>query len=116
MIELKHVVDFCFAGCDILFVPAAYDIDKDKSVTLDYYWELVHRARAFDNQFYVAAISGARNDNIKDYVLYGHTMIVDPFGRILKQAGSEEEVVYQELGTPHDLNIYSFQFVQINLI
>lgn len=101
---LRKIKNDYVTGCDILFVPAAYDIDKKKSVTLDYYWELVHRARAFDNQFYVAAISGARNESIKDYVLYGHTMIIDPFGRILQQAGTKEEIVYQELGTHYNSN------------
>lgn len=110
--KIKNVY---FAGCDILFVPAAYDTDKNKSVTLDYYWELVHRARAFDNQFFVAAISGARNENIKDYVLYGHTMIIDPFGRILKQAGTTEEIVYQELGKYNIQFTITFDFNSFNL-
>lgn len=85
-------------GCEVLFVPAAYDILGGDKYSLHYYWEIVHKARAFDNQMFVAAISGARNEKIKDYVLYGHTMLLDPQGRVLKEAGVNEEILYHEIG------------------
>lgn len=61
------------------------------------YWELIHRARAVDNQFFVAAISPARNENAS-YVVYGHSMIIDPTGKILTQAGISEEIIFYEIG------------------
>lgn len=85
-------------GCELLFVPAAYDILGGDKYSLHYYWEIVHKARAFDNQMFVAAISGARNEKIKDYVLYGHTMLIDPQGKVLKEAGVNEEILYHEIG------------------
>ncbi|XP_055325892.1 omega-amidase NIT2-like [Sitodiplosis mosellana] len=84
-------------GVEVLFVPAAYDILGGDKYSLHNYWEIVHKARAFDNQMFVAAISGARNEKVKDYVLYGHTMLIDPQGKILKQAGVNEEIVFQEI-------------------
>lgn len=45
----------------------------------------------------MAAISSARNDQV-DYAVYGHSMIIDPLGKILAQAGTTEEIVFHELG------------------
>lgn len=61
------------------------------------YWELVHRARAVDNQFFVGLISPARNEQV-EYVCYGHSMIIDPTGKVLAEAGNYEEIVFQEIG------------------
>lgn len=72
-------------------MPAAYP-----SSTGPLYWDLIHRARAVDNQFFVAAISPARNDNAS-YVVYGHSMIIDPYGQILTQAGIAEEILFYEI-------------------
>lgn len=79
-------------GCDLVFVPAAYPICIGPL-----YWELVHRARAVDNQFFVAAVSPARNDEA-NYVVYGHSMVIDPIGKILVQAGYRDEIIFTEIG------------------
>ncbi|XP_055300674.1 omega-amidase NIT2-like [Sitodiplosis mosellana] len=94
-------------GVEVLFVPAAYDILSGDKYSLHNYWEFVHKARAFDNQMFVAAISGARNENVKDYVLYGHTMLIDPQGKILKQAGVNEEIVFQEIDVAVLVKLYN---------
>lgn len=75
-----------------MFIPAACPASIGPR-----FWDLVHRARAVDNQLFVAAISPARNDNAS-YVVYGHSMIIDPNGTILTQAGSFEEIVFYEIG------------------
>lgn len=85
-------------GTELLFVPAADDIITGRGYSLHNYWYIVHQARAFDNQMFLAALSGARNEKIKDFVLFGHTMLIDPQGKIIKEAGTEEEVVYNEIG------------------
>lgn len=93
-IALKFQTDefIFFKGCDLLFVPAAYPVDIGPR-----FWELVHRARAVDNQLFVAAVSPARNDDAS-YVVYGKSMIIDPIGTILAQAGTSEEIVFYEIG------------------
>lgn len=87
-----NLLFFVCKGCDLLFVPAAYPISVGPRM-----WELVHRARAVDNQMFVAAISPARNDNAS-YVVYGHSMIIDPIGQILIQAGIAEEIIFHKIG------------------
>lgn len=76
-------------------MPAAYPVSVGPK-----YWELIHRARASDNQFFVAAVSPARNDKAS-YVVYGHSMIIDPTSEILVQAGISEEIVFYEIGLAH---------------
>ena len=62
------------------------------------YWELLHRARAVDNQLFVAAVSPARNEQA-NYVVYGHSMIIDPTGNVLAKAETGEEIVFYEIGS-----------------
>lgn len=78
----------------MIIVPAAYD----HYTWGPRFWELIGRARAFDNQVYFAELSGARNYDTKNYVLYGRTQIIDPYGQIKAQAGEDEETIYAELG------------------
>lgn len=62
------------------------------------YWDLVLRARAIDNQVYVAGTSGARVDNSENYVYWGQSVFVDPTGEIIKQAGDSEDIIFTVIG------------------
>lgn len=42
------------------------------------HWELLCRARALDNQIYVATISPARDESAS-YVAWGHSTMVNPW-------------------------------------
>lgn len=57
--------------------------------------ELLTRARAIDNQFYVAMCSPAR-DMQATYHAWGHSTIVNPNGEVVARAGIDEEIVYAE--------------------
>jgi omega-amidase len=60
------------------------------------HWELLARARAVDNQIYVAMCSPAR-DMDTSYSAWGHSTIVDPNGEIIAKAGEGEEIIYANL-------------------
>ncbi len=60
------------------------------------HWHLLARARAVDNQIYVIVASPAR-DLSSDYHAYGHSLVVDPYGKIVSEAGEGEEIVYATL-------------------
>lgn len=79
-------------GCELMFIPAAYEERFGPLL-----WELNQRARALDNQLFVAAISPAKNERA-NYVVYGHSMVVDPCGTIIAEAGSGEETIFTEIG------------------
>lgn len=42
------------------------------------HWELLQKARAVDNQLYVAGVSPARDEN-SSYVSWGHTSLISPW-------------------------------------
>lgn len=74
-------------GCEMIIYPSAFNM-----TTGPLHWELLQRSRANDNQVFVATISPARDESA-DYVAYGHSMVVDPWAKIIKSAESGEETV-----------------------
>ena len=75
------------AGAQVIIVPAAFNM-----VTGPVHWELSMRMRAVDNQVYVAAASPARDEKAR-YVIYGHSMLVDPWGGVICEAGTDENII-----------------------
>lgn len=61
------------------------------------HWELLQRSRASDNQLFVVTCAPARN-NMSGYVSYGHSMIVDPWGKVQREAGISREIMVETLG------------------
>ena len=78
-------------GCDVLIYPGAFNL-----TTGPLHWELLQRARAVDNQVFVSMCSPARDLN-SEYHAWGHSMVVDPMGRVLREAGEGEEIVFAEV-------------------
>lgn len=72
-------------GAEVLLVPAAFTVP-----TGDAHWEVLLRARAIENQAFVvaAAQGGAHHKDAEGggRVSYGHTMVIDPWGRVLARA------------------------------
>jgi len=56
------------------------------------HWELLQRARAVDNQMYVAAVSPAR-DTEASYVAWGHSTVVGPWGNVVATCGESAQLV-----------------------
>ncbi|BBB91493.1 MAG TPA: carbon-nitrogen hydrolase family protein [Methylomusa anaerophila] len=78
-------------GAKILVYPAAFG-----PVTGPLHWELLMRARAMDNQVFVIAAAPARND-MAEYKAYGHSLIVDPWARVLAAADEGETLLMVEI-------------------
>jgi len=60
-------------GCQLLVYPGAFNMTTGPA-----HWELLARARALDNQCYVATVSPAR-DVTASYVAWGHSLVVNPW-------------------------------------
>jgi len=60
------------------------------------HWELLQRARALDNQLYVGAISPAR-DTAADYIAWGHTTMVNPWGEVIGKADENQQIIYADI-------------------
>lgn len=80
-------------GVELILVPGAFNMTTGPA-----HWESLMRVRAVDNQVYLAAASPARNHELS-YIAYGHSMVVDPWGEVLSQAGASEEIIYAELNS-----------------
>lgn len=80
------------AGAGILTVPAAFTRQTGEA-----HWEILLRARAIENgAFLIAAAQGGVHEDGRE--TFGHSMIVDPWGRILGVAGgSGEEIITAEI-------------------
>lgn len=78
-------------GAQMLIIPAAFN-----TVTGPAHWEILMRTRAVDNQCYVMAASPARNPEAS-YQAWGHSMIIDPWGRIMAEADIDEEILAAEI-------------------
>ncbi|CAG7916243.1 unnamed protein product [Penicillium olsonii] len=78
-------------GAFLLVYPGAFN-----TTTGPLHWSLLGRARAVDNQAYVALCSPAR-DVEASYHAYGHSLIVDPSAKVLTEAEEQETIVYSDL-------------------
>jgi len=78
-------------GAQLIALPAAFNMTTGPA-----HWELLMRARAVDNQVYVAAASPARDEKAA-YVAYGNSMVADPWGSVIARAGGGEEIVYADI-------------------
>ena len=78
---------------DLLAVPAAFNM-----TTGPMHWELLFRARAVDSQCFAFGCAPAR-DAGASYVSYAHSIAVDPWGRVIADAGTEETVLTVEADT-----------------
>jgi omega-amidase len=80
---------YALEGAGVLFVPAEWPIQREQ------HWLTLLRARAIENQFYVvgANMVGRNESN----VFNGHSVIYDPWGDIVAEAGSAPAILYAEI-------------------
>lgn len=79
-------------GVTLMSLPAAFTRQTGEA-----HWSVLLRARAIENgMFLVAAAQGGVHEDGRE--TYGHSMIVDPWGRVLGEAGAAgEEIVIADL-------------------
>ena len=75
------------AGAELLAVPSAFTAPTGEA-----HWEPLLRARAIENQCYVVA-PGQWGEHPGGRRTWGHSLIVDPWGRVLAQHGDGAGVV-----------------------
>jgi predicted amidohydrolase len=79
------------AGANILTIPSAFT-----RVTGEAHWHVLNRARAIETgSFVLAAAQGGRHENGRE--TYGHSLVVDPWGRILAEGGTEPDVIMADI-------------------
>ena len=82
------------AGAEVLTVPAAFTRQTGEA-----HWHTLVRARAIENgAFVIAAAQGGLHEDGRE--TYGHSLIVDPWGRtVAETAGGEPGVIVAEIDT-----------------
>jgi predicted amidohydrolase len=79
------------AGAIMLAIPSAFTQQTGEA-----HWHVLNRARAIENgSFVFAAAQGGQHENGR--ATFGHSLIVDPWGRILAEGGTEPGVVMAEI-------------------
>jgi predicted amidohydrolase len=78
-------------GAELLTVPAHFTTPTGKD-----HWHVLLRARAIENQAYVAAAAQV-GETLPGKPAYGRSLIADPWGTVVAQASDVETVVAAEL-------------------
>lgn len=80
-------------GCaDLLIFPGAFNMTTGPA-----HWELLARARAVDNQVFVAVCSPARWDENASYTPWGHSTVVDPWGTVIATTEHDADLLLADL-------------------
>ena len=79
------------AGASFLAIPSAFTRQTGEA-----HWHVLIRARAIENGCFVfASAQGGTHENGRE--TYGHSLIVDPWGRVLAEGGAEPGLVMAEI-------------------
>lgn len=86
-------------GANVLSISSAFTVPTGKA-----HWHTLVRARAIENQSYVIASAqwGKHNEKMSTF---GHSLIVDPWGEILADAGEGEKIIYGEMSLEKVLSV-----------
>jgi hypothetical protein len=79
------------AGASFLSIPAAFTKQTGEA-----HWHVLLRARAIENGCFVfAAAQGGKHENGRE--TFGHSLVVDPWGRILAEGGTAPGVILADV-------------------
>jgi predicted amidohydrolase len=79
------------SGASFLSAPACFTRQTGEA-----HWHVLHRARAIETgSFMISAAQGGLHEDGRE--TFGHSLIVDPWGRILAEAGTEPGVILAEI-------------------
>ncbi len=79
------------AGAMYLAIPSAFTRQTGEA-----HWHVLMRARAIENGSFVFAAAQA-GDHENGRATYGHSLVVDPWGRVIAEGGTEPCVVFADI-------------------
>ncbi len=83
-------------GVKAIFVPAAFNMTTGPA-----HWELSFRTRALDNQIYMIGCAPMRDESA-GYISWGHSIVTDPWGRVIDMLDEKEGVLLTELDLDYE--------------
>ena len=79
------------SGAEILSAPACFTRQTGEA-----HWHVLHRARAIETgSFMISAAQGGKHEDGRE--TFGHSLIVDPWGRVLADGSAEPGIVMAEI-------------------
>ncbi len=79
------------AGAEVLTAPSCFTRQTGEA-----HWHVLQRARAIETgSFMISAAQGGLHEDGRES--YGHSLIIDPWGRILAEGGTEPGVILAEI-------------------
>jgi predicted amidohydrolase len=79
------------AGATLLAIPSAFTRQTGEA-----HWNVLMRARAIETGcFVIAAAQGGKHENGRE--TFGHSIVVDPWGRVLAEGGTEPGLIMAEI-------------------
>lgn len=78
-------------GADILYFPAEWPAVRVPQ------WQIMLQSRAIENQCFVVAVNRVGDD--PDNHFNGHSLVIDPLGKIIQDAGEQETITYATVDT-----------------
>jgi deaminated glutathione amidase len=86
-------------GAELIFVPSAFT-----AYTGEAHWETLLRARAIENQAYIIA-PDQFGKSAKSFETHGHSMIVDPWGKVIAELPDGPGVITAEIDLEYLANV-----------
>ena len=83
--------DLAKAGAEVIVTPAAFT-----KVTGEAHWHVLQRARAIENGVFIVT-AAQTGEHAEGRQTYGHSLVVDPWGRVLSDAGEDVGVTLAEI-------------------
>jgi deaminated glutathione amidase len=79
------------AGASFIAIPSAFTQQTGEA-----HWHILTRARAIENGCFIfAAAQGGRHEHGRE--TFGHSIVVDPWGRVIAEGGSEPGVIMADI-------------------
>ena len=78
-------------GASLIILPAQFNM-----ATGPQHWEMLLRSKALDNQLFFVGAAAARYEGFS-YECWGHSAVVDPFGKIIAGCDEKEQILYCDI-------------------
>lgn len=91
-VRFPHIFrDLAMRGAQIITVPAAFTVPTGQA-----HWETLLRSRAIENGvFILAPAQTGTHEGGRE--TWGHSLIIDPWGQVIADAGADEGIIVAEL-------------------
>ena len=82
-------------GAQVIFTPASFTMATGKE-----HWERILRTRAIENACYIVAADQIGQKH--EFLAYGHSMVIDPWGTIIAKARDEAGMFYADIDLDYE--------------